>query len=88
MQASAVHREAERRAADNDEAARHRLHLTTDELQQLGMFRVAYLVGERSSDGFHVVIHSADGMTVAVTDTLEGAVELAGQLGLALVAVH
>jgi hypothetical protein len=88
MQANAFPREAETRVAGNDAPARHRLHLTPDELQQLGMFRVAYLVGERSSDEFRIVIHSADGMTVAVTDTLALAMELAGQLGLALVAVH
>jgi hypothetical protein len=75
-------------AADNDRATGHRLHLTPDELQQLGMFRVAYLAGERGNDGFKIVVHSADGMTVAATDTLELAVDLAGQLGLALVAVH
>jgi hypothetical protein len=88
MQANAFPHEAEIGAAGNDGAARHRLHLTPDELQQLGMFRVAYLVGERSRAGFKVVIHSADGMTLGSTDTVAVAVELAGQLGLALVAVH
>jgi len=61
---------------------------TPDEFQQLGMFRIAYLTGARSSEGVKVTIHGADGMAVAVADTIAHAVDLANQLGLALVAVH
>lgn len=88
MQASVFPGDAEIGRVENRVGTRHPTRLTPSQLQQLGMFRVAYLVGERSSAGLTITIHSADGMTVAVVDTLAQAVELAGQLGLALVAVH
>ena len=88
MQANAFPGDAEIGRVENPAGTRHRSCLTPGELQQLGMFRVAYLVGERSRAGLTITIHSADGMTVAVVDTLAQAVELAAQLGLTLVAVH
>jgi hypothetical protein len=87
MQADTTQREPTIHPAEPD-ATRHRFNLTQDELQRLGMFRIAYLVGTRSPDGFQVVIHGADGMAVATADTIASAVQLSQELGLALVAVH
>jgi len=63
--------------------------LTISEFLQLGLFRVAYLTQVADEDGTtSIVLHGADGMTVAAVETVELAEDLAEQLGLALVAVH
>ena len=71
------------------QTARHRPRFTTGEFLQLGLFRVAYLTEVSDEDGtVNIEIHGADGMAVAALETVELAVELADQLGLALVAAH
>jgi hypothetical protein len=86
MQADAV---ADTCLAEDRTAARYRLTPTTDELLQLGLFSVGYVTTRASTGGgVAIVIHAANGMVVATTDNVERAVDLADQLGLAMVPVH
>jgi hypothetical protein len=80
---------AETCLAEDPAAARHRLGPTTGELAQLGLFRVGYVTTTVSiGGGVDIVIHAANGMVVATTDSVERAVDVADQLGLAMVPVH
>ena len=63
--------------------------LTATELRRLGLFRLAYVTAiARDGGAPDLVIHGADGTTVAVVDTPELAADLTEQLGLILVARH
>ena len=63
--------------------------LTTAEFRRLGVSRLAYVTRLRTKDGeVNYVIHAADGIAVAVVDDAEMVVDLAIQLGVALVTVH
>ncbi len=89
MQADTYGREAETRPAEVRTVPRHRLRLTTDELRQLGLFRVGYLTRAASAIGnTDIIIHGADGVAITMVDSVELAMNLAGQHGLAVVPVH
>jgi hypothetical protein len=63
--------------------------LTATELRRLGLFQLAYVTTvARGGGASDLVIHGADGTTVAVVDTAEMAADLTEQLGLVLVARH
>ena len=82
-------RTAEFLPGTGDRTARRRPSFTISEFLQLGLFRVAYLTEVNDEDGtVNIVLHGADGMAIAAVETTELAIELADQLGLALVAVH
>lgn len=73
-----------------DRTAREQcVSLTTAELLRLGLSRIGYVTAVISpGGGADIVIHGADGMTVARANSVELAVDFADQLGLALVPVH
>jgi hypothetical protein len=77
------------RQADDPITARHGSIPTTGELQQWGLFRVGYVTTRMSiGGGVDIVIYAANGLAVATTDSVERAVDLADELGLAIVPVH
>jgi hypothetical protein len=81
--------EALAQQAGDHNTSRHSLDLTAAELRRLGLSRVGYVTVAASAGGdIDIVIHGADGMTVANANSVEVAVDLAYQLGLTLVPVH
>jgi hypothetical protein len=77
------------RLTEDRATARARFTLTQSELLQLGMFRVGYMRAVTGDGGeTEIVIHGADGRPVVHADSVEFAADAAGELGLALVAVH
>jgi hypothetical protein len=80
--------EIDRSAAEPAQASR-RPHLSPVEFQNLGLYRVAYLIGARDSDGaLTIAIHGADGVAVALVEDIATALRVSSELGLAVVAVH
>ena len=82
-------REAPAQQAGDHNTSRHCLDLTAAELLRLGLSQVGYVTVAASASGdLDIVIHGADGMTVASAKSVAVAVDLAYQLGLTLVPVH
>jgi hypothetical protein len=64
-------------------------HLTTAQLQVLGLPWLAYLTATRSAEGVvDYVIYAADGMPVAAVDEFDLALDLVDHLGMTLTPVH
>jgi hypothetical protein len=89
MRVDTFGREALAHQAEDHNTPRHCMNLTTAELLRLGLFRVGYVtVAAGASGDIDIVIHGADGMTVATANSVTLAVDRAYQLGLTLVPVH
>jgi len=89
MRVAAFGHDAEFRPADDRPTPRRRISLTAGELLQLGMDRVGYVTAVMRLGGeVEIVVHAANGLSIARADSVKHAVDLADHLGLALVQVH
>jgi hypothetical protein len=63
-------------------------HMSAEQLRHLGSRQVVYLRSTWRSGEQTFVIHGADGVPLAVTETVDMAVQMAVEHGLEFVAVH
>jgi hypothetical protein len=89
MQVETFDRDADVHPAEDAARQEDRLILTTSEFRELGLSQIGYVTAVTRAQGdADIVIYGADGLPVARVDTVEAAVDLVQQLGLAIVPVH
>jgi hypothetical protein len=88
MNISVIVRRGETVGRDQDTEGTDPRQMTTAQLRRLGVPSLVYLRAGTMNGCLAYAIHAADGCPMAVVEDIDTAVALAGERGMAFVAVH